>query len=169
MSQYRLKGARDLRKGISIIIFLGLLVGYLLLFGINAYVFSSIIPIRIHPQGFSQSMPDNQTIRLEGQFIVENDHQNSVDISDFQINFTIFAENGTELISQTNTQDLIPRQQNTTVSLGFDLSLADITLEKFYALNNSDYIIFDMRISFKYFLYGIRLGFDLQADLGGGP
>ena len=166
MSKYRLEGSRDLRKGLSRILFLVLLIGYLTLFGINAYIISSVTPLRIYPQGFSQSMPDNQTIRLEGAFLVENDHWNSVDITDFEIDFTMLTENGTELISRTTGQDLIPRQQNTTITLGFNLTLADLSLNKFYALNNSEYLLFDMQVSFNYFLYGMNLGFQLQADLG---
>jgi len=52
---------------------------------------------------------------------------------------------------------------NITIDLTFNLT--EMTEEKALALNTSDYLIFDVSLSFKYFLYGFYVNVELNTSL----
>lgn len=156
--------SRKSRKALATFLLVLVVLGYLAFFALNAYIIASTIFIRIYPQGFSSSNPDPNSIMINGTFLVDNSHWNSIDITDFELDYTLSANN-TEIINNDKEPIIIPRQQKTNVSIDLFLNASDLTTEQFNAINSTSYLIFDVSLSFKYFLYGFFVNVELNTSL----
>jgi len=160
------KKTKRSRKALATFLLVLVVLGYLAFFALNAYIIASTAFIRIYPQGFSDAYdPVTNTTGISGTFTVDNSHWNSIDITEFEFDYILFAENGTEIIDNDNTPINIPRQQMTNITIDLTFNLTEMTEEKALALNNSDYLIFDVTLSFKYFLYGFYVNVELNTSL----
>jgi hypothetical protein len=153
------------KKNLAKLLLIIIVVGYILLAGITALMSFSVVELRVIPEDFETTSPDNETIALTGSFLVENDHWYSVDITDLKIEFTLSTDNGTEITTALIEKDAIPRMTNTKVSFDLEFDLLEIGLEKFIALNETESLELGLNIGFVYWLAPITLQITTQVNL----
>jgi hypothetical protein len=159
--------SRKSRKILAIFLLILVVLGYLAFFALNAYIIASTLFIRLSPQGFTSENPEPDVMILNGTFLLDNSHWNSIDITDFDLDYTLYA-NDTLIIQQERDPITIPRQKQTNVSIDLSFNASEMTSEQFNAINSSSYLIFDVSLSFKYFLFGFFVNVKLNTSLLGG-
>jgi hypothetical protein len=153
------KDTKELRKRISILIFIIILVGNITLALYSSYIFYSIFQLTIIPENLEQTQPDNETINIEGSITIES----IIDITDFVLNLSLITDENLTIIEEFYEKDKIPSGERTELTFGFEISYVDIDL--FISLNNTDYIIFDIFVSLNYGGYIISLELQIKQDI----
>lgn len=155
---------KSVKKLISRLFLILVIIGYSFIAIFNVLVILSIKDIGIHPKEFQQTTPDNETIIMEGEIIIENDHWNSIDIVDLNLNISIETDQERIIFSYNIHKDVIPRLQNTTIEIEFEFSIYTLDLELFEELNSTEYIVLDLSLSFYYAFYYVELQFDTKLN-----
>lgn len=153
---------RSVRKILTTILLIIMIVGYSFLIITNILIVFSIKDIKIEPDEFELTIPTNETIVLEGTFIIDNDHWNSFDIRNLKIEFAFYSDNNTYLIGDTYQKGIIPRLKisEITVNLGFNFSE---TPNIFMILNETEYLEMELSVEFYYVFY--RIYFEIKYTI----
>ncbi|MBD3193892.1 MAG: hypothetical protein GF317_02475 [Candidatus Lokiarchaeota archaeon] len=156
--------SKKTRKAIATFLLILVILGYLGLIALNGYIIASAAFIRIYPLGFTSSS-NSTSFNLTGSFIVQNDHWNSIDVSNINLNFSLFTDNNTQLLGEQKDLGSIQRLQNTSIAIDLFFNASEITPVQFEALNNTNSILFDVSLSFNYFLYGFYVRVKLNTTI----
>ena len=159
------KRTKSIRKTASIVLLVVIIVGYLLIVAFNVFVFTSMLGLRVIPQEYIQSTPDNETIVMQGSALIKNDHWNSLSVHDLRVGLNLYTDEGYSIYNETLFTQ-IPRLQNTVLNLSFTISFGELSLETFASLNNTEYIQLDLSLSFRYGLYGLAISLNTQITVG---
>ena len=89
--------SKSIRQKISIGILIALILGYLFFVLFNVVVAVSATGIRVKTKNFDRASVDNDTIGIEGDIIIRNDHWYSLDINDLVIEMKILNEDGDKI------------------------------------------------------------------------
>lgn len=162
--------SKSIRQKISIGILIALILGYLFFVLFNVVVAVSATGIRVKAKNFDRASVDNDTIGIEGDIIIRNDHWYSLDINDLVIEMKILTEDGDEIKDKRKEINKIPRLKNEIIELDFTFSLSDIDLdeiEAYYSLSQSDELIIEFTVSVRYTIYVIELEIEVEAEIEG--
>jgi len=160
--------SKGLRKKVSRFILIALVLGYLFLFFFNVFVVASASGIRIDTDDFDRSSVDNETIGIEGDIIVRNDHWYSLDINDLVIEMTLYTEEHDKIYDKKIEKEVLPRLKNTEIHLDFTFTQSDINiedLEDYYALSNTDKLIIKFEVSVRYTIYIMNFEVEVETDM----
>ena len=131
-------------------------------------VAASAAGIRIDTKNFDRSSVDNETIGIEGDIIVINDHWYSLDINDLVIKMTILTEDHDKVYDKKIEKDVLPRLKNTEIKLDFTFSSSDIdyeALKDYYSLSKTDKIVVKFEVSVRYTIYVMKFEIEVKADI----
>ena len=162
--------SKSIRQKISIGILIALILGYLFFALFNVVVAVSATGIRVKTKNFDRASVDNDTIGIEGDIIIRNDHWYSLDINDLVIEMKILTEDGDEIKDKRKEINKIPRLKNEIIELDFTFSLSDIDLdeiEAYYSLSQSEELIIEFTVSVRYTIYVIDLEIEVEAEIEG--
>ena len=162
--------SKSLRKKISIVILIALILGYLFLVLFNVFVLVSAYGIRVKTKNFDRASVDNETIGIKGDIIIRNDHWYSVDIEDLVIEMKISTEDGDKIKEKKKEVNKIPRLKNEIIELDFTFSLSDVDLDEimaYYSLTQSDELIIEFSVSVRYTMYVIEFEIETEAEIEG--
>ena len=160
--------SKGFRKKLSIFILITLVLGYLFLFLFNVVVAVSAAGIRIDTKNFDRSSADNETIGIEGDIVVRNDHWYSLDINDLVIEMTLYTEDHDKIYDKKIEKEVLPRLKNTEIKLDFTFSSSDIdseTNETFNSLYRTDKLIVKFEVSVRYTIYIMSFAVEIEADI----
>ncbi|MFX0140444.1 MAG: hypothetical protein ACFFDN_42790 [Candidatus Hodarchaeota archaeon] len=162
--------SKSSRQKISIGILIVLILGYIFLVLFNVVVAVSATGIRVKTKNFDRASVDNETIGIKGDIIIRNDHWYSVDIDDIVIEMEISTEDGKEIKEKKKEISKIPRLKNEIIELDFTFSTSDIDpdiIEVYESLIDSDELIIEFSVSFRYTIYIIELEIETEAEIEG--
>jgi len=151
--------SRRLRKLLTTILLIVIIVGYSFLIITNILIVFSIKDIKIESEDFELTMPTNETIVLEGKFIVKNDHWNSFDIRNLKIEVELYADNNTYLIGSIYKKAVIPRLKISEITVNFEFNFSE-NPEMFIILNGTEYLEMELSVEFYYAFY--RIYFEIK-------
>jgi hypothetical protein len=155
------KDNTHLASKILLIIFI---LGHLFIFGGNLFIITSAKDVRIYPETLQTETPDNETLILSADILIENDHWNSVNIKDLSLNLTFFTLNQTQIYSESYKKNLISKKQNTTLNFEFEFSTHTLDEETLSILNSTDLICLNINLGFYYSIYLISLNINTTIN-----
>jgi hypothetical protein len=152
-----------IRKIITTILLVAIIGGYSILIIANTMIAFSIPEIRISSNGFGLTMPTNDTIILESNFTIKNDHWNSFDIRNLKIDFDVYADNDTYLIGDTYNNTIIPRLRIFTIFIVFMFNFSENS-DIFLALNETEHLRIEQSIECYYVFYRVYFEIELIVE-----
>ena len=156
------ESTRRFKKIFTTILLIVMIIGYCILIITNILIVFSVKDIRIEPDNFELTTPTNETIVLEGVFIIDNDHWNSFDIRNLKIEFGIYSDNNTYLIGDTYKKPVIPRLKTSEITINFEFNFSE-TPYMFTILNETKYLKMELSIEFHYVFY--RIYFEIKYTI----
>ena len=162
--------SKSLRKKISVLILIALILGYVFLVLFNVVVGVSALGVRVKTKNFDRASVDNETIGIKGDIIIRNDHWYSVDIEDLVIEMEISTEDGDEIKDKRKVVNKIPRLTNEKIELDFTFSLSMLSLEDIMAylsLLDTEKLVIEFRVSVRYTMYVLEFEIETEADIEG--
>lgn len=155
------RDSKDLRKRISILIFIIILVGNIALALYSSYIFYSLTQLKITTNDLEQTRPDNETIIIKGSISIET----IVEITDFDLEFSLITDEGLDIVKKSYQKDKIPTNKKIDLKFDFEFSLSDLDLEEFASLNETEYLVFDIFTSLNYGGYIISIELEIKQDI----
>ena len=162
--------SKSLRKKISVLILIALILGYVFLVLFNVVVGVSALGVRVKTKNFDRASVDNETIGIKGDIIIRNDHWYSVDIYDLVIKMEISTEDGDEIKDKRKVVNKIPRLTNEKIELDFTFSLSMLSVEDIMAylsLLDTEKLVIEISVSVRYTIYVLEFEIETEADIEG--
>jgi len=162
--------SKSLRKKISVLILIALILGYVFLVLFNVVVGVSALGVRVKTKNFGRASVDNETIGIKGDIIIRNDHWYSVDIEDLVIEMEISTEDGDEIKDKRKVVNKIPRLTNEKIELDFTFSLSMLSVEDIMAylsLLDTEKLVIEISVSVRYTMYVLEFEIETEADIEG--
>ena len=156
------RDTREIRKRISILIFVLILVGNISLALYSTYIFYSFTQLRITPTNLQQTQPDNETIIISGSIKVES----IIEITGFVLNISLITDEDLILIEESYEKERILSNEETEFDFEFIFSFIDLDLALFLSLNTTDYIIFNILTTLNYGGFLISFEIQFKQDIG---
>lgn len=160
--------SKGFRKKLSIIILIAMILGYIFLVLFNVVVAWSATGIRIETDDFDRSSAGNETIGIEGEIIIHNDHWYSLDINDLVIEMEILTEDKNEIYDKKIKKSIIPRLKNTEIELDFGFSTSDYDPalnETYLDLATTEELIIKFSVSVRYTIYIMTFEIEVKTDI----
>ena len=160
--------SKGFRKKISIGILIAIILGYLFIVLFNVVVAGSASGIRINTKDFDMSTVNNETIRIEGDILIKNDHWYSLDINDLSFEMKVYTEDGLKIKDKKIEVPVIRRLKNEIIELDFTFSRSDLnpdTIETFVSLATSEYLEIKFEVSVRYTIYIINFEIEIETDI----
>ena len=160
--------SKGLRSKISVFILIAMILGYVFLVLFNVVVAWSATGIRIETDDFDRSSGGNETIGIEGEIIIHNDHWYSLDINDLDIEMEIETEEHHKIYDKKITKSVIPRLKKTKIELDFGFSTSDIDPahnETNLELASTEELIIKFSVSVRYTWYIMTFETEVKTDI----
>lgn len=151
----------SLRKILSIIILIVVIVGYTLLVFHISLIFYSFSKLKVEQENFEYYTPNNNTIILEGDIVV----QTEMEIRDLYLNFSLYTDTDLLFAEEEYEKDLIKKGEANEIAYQFVFEFIDMTLEDFLALNATKYVFFKIYATLNYGGIIFELYVEFQQDV----
>ena len=160
--------SKGTRSKISVLILISMILGYIFLVLFNVVVAWSATGIRIETDDFDRSATGNETIGIEGDITIRNDHWYSLDINDLVIEMEIETEDHNEIYDKKITKSVIPRLKNTKIKLDFRFTTDDYDPalnETYLDLATTEELIIKFSVSVRYTIYIMTFEIEVKTDI----
>jgi len=160
--------SKSLRKKISLVILIALILGYVFLVLFNVFVAVSATGIRVETKKFDRVSVDDESIGIKGDILIRNDHWYSLDINDLQIEMEVETEDHKDVYDKTIYKSVIPRLKNTEIELDFLFTVSDIDLahnETWIDLATTEELIIKFTVIARYTWYIMKFEIERKVDI----